>query len=125
MEVGIIPKIEQYKDNKNIQMQQVASSTDSASINNQKDLQQIQKEAILKTKESDSLSQVKVDSSNIAPKYETLISNVNFGYNRESKDFYIKVERGNVENQYPTEEMMKVKAYILSMQEASTENSSK
>ena len=125
MEVGIVPRIDQYKDNKNIQMQQVKSSADSASINNEKNLEQIQQEAISKAKKNEATEQVKVDTAKVASRYESLISNINFGYNRESKDFYIKVERGNVENQYPTEDMMRVKAYVLSMQEASRENSAK
>ena len=125
MEVGIVPRIDQYKDNINIQMQQVKSSADSASINNEKNLEQIQQEAISKAKKNEATEQVKVDTAKVASKYESLISNINFGYNRESKDFYIKVERGNVENQYPTEDMMRVKAYVLSMQEASRENSAK
>jgi uncharacterized FlaG/YvyC family protein len=125
MEVGIVPRIDQYKDNINIQMQQVKSSADSASINNEKNLEQIQQEAISKAKKNEATEQVKVDTAKVASRYESLISNINFGYNRESKDFYIKVERGNVENQYPTEDMMRVKAYVLSMQEASRENSAK
>ena len=125
MEVGIVPRIDQYKDNKNIQMQQVKSSADSASINNEKNLEQIQQEAISKAKKNEVTEQVKVDNAKVASKYESLISNINFGYNRESKDFYIKVERGNIENQYPTEDMMRVKAYVLSMQEASRESSAK
>lgn len=125
MEVGIVPRIDQYKDNKNIQMQQVKSSADSASINNEKNLEQIQQEAISKAKKNEATEQVKVDTAKVASKYESLISNINFGYNRESKDFYIKVERGNIENQYPTEDMMRVKAYVLSMQEASRESSAK
>ena len=111
MEVGVVPRIDQYKDNKNIQMQQVKSSSDSASISSEKNLEQIQQEAISKAKKNEATEQVKVDTAKVASKYESLISNINFGYNRESKDFYIKVERGNVENQYPTEEMMRVKAY--------------
>lgn len=125
MEVGIVPRIDQYKDNINIQMQQVKSSADSASINNEKNLEQIQQEAISKAKKNEATEQVKVDTAKVASRYESLISNINFGYNRESKDFYIKVERGNIENQYPTEDMMRVKAYVLSMQEASRESSAK
>ena len=111
MEVGVVPRIDQYKDNKNIQMQQVKSSSDSASISSEKNLEQIQQESISKAKKNEATEQVKVDTAKVASRYESLISNINFGYNRESKDFYIKVERGNVENQYPTEEMMRVKAY--------------
>ena len=38
-----------------------------------------------------------------------------YGYNSSSKDFYVKVERGNIENQYPTQDMMKTKAYLMSL----------
>lgn len=118
MEVGMIPRIDQYKENKNIEMQQVRSTADSASINNKKDLEQVQQEAISKGKKNEAIEQIKVDPSKVAAKYESLISNIDFGYNKESRDFYVKVERGNIENQYPTEEMMRVKAYVISMQEA-------
>ena len=50
-------------------------------------------------------------------KYEVTLSNTNFGFNDTSKDFYVKVTRGNTENQYPTEDMMRLKAYMLSLQE--------
>lgn len=118
MEVGMIPRIDQYKENKNIEMQQVRSTADSASINNKKELEQVQQEAISKGKKNEAVEQIKVDPSKVAAKYESLISNIDFGYNKESRDFYVKVERGNIENQYPTEEMMRVKAYVISMQEA-------
>ena len=118
MEVGMITRIDQYKENKNIEMQQVRSTADSASINNKKELEQVQQEAISKGKKNEAVEQIKVDPSKVAAKYESLISNIDFGYNKESRDFYVKVERGNIENQYPTEEMMRVKAYVISMQEA-------
>lgn len=124
MEIGIIPRMDQYKDNKNVEMQQVKSTSDSASINNKKDLEQIQQNIIEKAKKGEETSEVKVDAVKLAAKFEVLISNLNFGYNRESKDFYVKVERGNIENQYPTEDMMRVKAYMLSMQEAALNSNS-
>ncbi|QKF73030.1 FlaG family protein [Aliarcobacter faecis] len=124
MEIGIIPRMDQYKDNKNVEMQQVKSTSDSASINNKKDLEQIQQTIIEKAKKGEETSEVKVDAVKLAAKFEVLISNLNFGYNRESKDFYVKVERGNIENQYPTEDMMRVKAYMLSMQEAALNSNS-
>ena len=43
--------------------------------------------------------------------------NTNFGFNDKSRDFLKKVTRGNAENQYPTEDMMRIKAYMLSLQE--------
>ena len=51
--------------------------------------------------------------------FEVVLSNTNFGYNDKSKDFYVKVQRGDTENQYPTEQMMKMKAYMMSLDTAS------
>ena len=46
-------------------------------------------------------------------KNEVILDNVKFGYNKNSKDFFVKVTRGDAEYKYPTEDMMKVKAYVL------------
>lgn len=51
---------------------------------------------------------------------EIIIDNVQFGYNTKSKDFFVKVTRGDAEYKYPTEDMMKVKAFLL--QELEKEN---
>ena len=48
-----------------------------------------------------------------ASKNEVILDNVKFGYNKDSKDFFVKVTRGDAEYKYPTEDMMKVKAYVL------------
>ena len=48
-----------------------------------------------------------------AEKNEIILDNVRFGYNKSSKDFFVKVTRGDAEYKYPTEDMMKVKAYVL------------
>ena len=55
-------------------------------------------------------------NSNILPDTqlnEVIIDNVRFGYNKESKDFFVKVTRGDVELKFPTEDMMRLKAYLL------------
>lgn len=44
---------------------------------------------------------------------EVILDNVKFGYNKQSKDFFVKIVRGDAEYKYPTEDMMKVKAYLL------------
>ena len=49
----------------------------------------------------------------VVDKNEVILDNVRFGYNKSSKDFFVKVTRGEAEYKYPTEDMMKVKAYIL------------
>lgn len=46
-------------------------------------------------------------------KNEVILDNVRFGYNKDSRDFFVKITRGESEYKYPTEDMMKVKAYVL------------
>ena len=117
MELGIIPKMDQFRDNKSVEMQQVKSTSQSQDIKNDvKDsLKEIQKESLLEAKNSAKAQEIKNDAL-ANSKYEIVLSNTNFGYNNNSQDFFVRVERGKAENQYPTEDMMRVKAYMLSQQ---------
>lgn len=114
MEYGIMPKIDQFSDNKALEIQKVQPSSKSSEISTQDAIQQVQQEAISKEKDIADAKKVETNKTT-SNKYEVVLSNTNFGYNDSSKDFYVKVERGSTENQYPTEEMMKVKAYMLSL----------
>jgi hypothetical protein len=49
----------------------------------------------------------------ISDRNEVILDNVKFGYNKSSKDFFVKITRAEAEYKYPTEDMMKVKAFIL------------
>lgn len=117
MEYGLIPKIDQYSDNKALEMQKIQSSNSSSEIKDKDQLKQIQQEAIIKAKEASDVKEVKNEVKAPKEKYEVTLSNTNFGFNDTSKDFYVKVTRGSAENQYPTEDMMRLKAYMLSLQE--------
>ncbi len=46
-------------------------------------------------------------------KNEVILDNIKFGYNKQSKDFFVKVIRGDAEYKYPTEDMMRIKAHML------------
>jgi hypothetical protein len=118
MEYGIMPKIDQFSDNKALEIQKVQPSSKSSEITTQDAIQQVQQEAISKEKDVADAKKVGT-SSTTSNKYEVVLSNTNFGFNDSSKDFYVKVERGNVENQYPTQEMMRTKAYLMSLNSAS------
>jgi hypothetical protein len=48
-----------------------------------------------------------------ADKNEVILDNVKFGYNKDSKDFFFKITKSDAEYKYPTEDMMKMKAYLL------------
>ncbi|RXJ87921.1 flagellin [Arcobacter sp. CECT 8985] len=52
-------------------------------------------------------------NKNVSDKQEVILDNVRFGYNRNSKDFFVKVTRGETEYKYPTEDMMRIKAQLL------------
>ena len=123
MELGIRPNIDQYKENATIELQQVKSTSNSAKTDEQKELQQIQKKSIENTKDDAKVESIKNDSATQS-RYEVVMSNTNFGFNTSSEDFYVKVSRGNVENQYPTEDMMRVKAQMLALQKAQMESNS-
>ena len=49
----------------------------------------------------------------VANKNEVILDNVRFGYNKDSKDFFVKITKSEAEYKYPTEDMMKMKAYFL------------
>ncbi|PIF04103.1 MAG: flagellin [Arcobacter sp.] len=44
---------------------------------------------------------------------EVILDNVQFGYNSETKDFFVRVIKGDVEYKYPTEDMMKLKKILM------------
>jgi len=44
-----------------------------------------------------------------APNNEIILDNVKFGYNSETNDFFVRIQKGEVIHQYPTEDMMKLK----------------
>ncbi len=117
MEYGMMPKIDQFSDNKALEIQKVQPSNKSSEVIAKDDLKEIQQQAIDKQKEVSDVKQIKETST--PSKYEVVLTNMNFGYNDASKDFYVKAIRGNIENQYPTEDMMRVKAYLLSENSAS------
>ena len=119
MEYGMMPKIDQFSDNKALEIQKVQSSTKSSEITTQDKLEQITQEAISKQKEVSTANKVEATSQTTQAKYQVVLANTNFGFNDSSKDFYVKVERGNSENQYPTEDMMRLKAYLLTQESAS------
>ena len=121
MELGNIPKIDQFKDNKAVEMQQVKSTSNLAKTDEQKELKEIQKKSIDQARENSDVQKAQNESTSKS-KYEVTLSNTNFGFNNSSQDFFVRVERGTAENQYPTEDMMRVKAQMISLQKADTES---
>ena len=102
MEIGRIAEIENSKVNNSEKTQKVINVDEKNKV--------IQEDKYKKA----------LGSENIADKNEIILDNVKFGYNKSSKDFFVKITRGEAEYKYPTEDIMKVKAYIL--QELESQN---
>jgi len=101
MEIGRIAEIDNSKLNNLEKIQKVAELDEKSKI--------IQDEEYKKA----------LSPQDNGDKNEVILDNVRFGYNKSSKDFFVKVTRGEAEYKYPTEDMMKVKAYILQELESS------
>lgn len=94
MQIGIIPNIDNAKENVVEKNQKVKSISEETRV--------IQDEEY-----KDSLAEES------AQKNEVILDNIRFGYNKKSKDFFVKITRGDIEMKYPTEDMMKLKAFLL------------
>lgn len=83
-----------------------------------------------KVKETDNDNKIVPDEKykNASPKSaaedvnEVILDNVKFGYNKQSQDFYVKVTRGEAEYKFPTEDMMKMKAFLMEAMNDETKN---
>ena len=95
MEIGRVAQIDNAKENYEIKTKQVSSVEEKVKT--------IQEDEYKKNSSKEPTSELN----------EVILDNIKFGYNRESKDFFVKITRGDIENKYPTEDMMKMKAYFL------------
>ncbi|MFV7791185.1 flagellin [Aliarcobacter lanthieri] len=95
MEVGRIAQIDNSKENYDIKAKQVSTVEEK--------MKTIQEEEYKKNASKEPMAELN----------EVILDNVQFGYNKQSRDFFVKVTRGDAEYKYPTEDMMKVKAYLI------------
>ena len=86
---------------------------DNAQVNNIEKVQKINNVDDKNRVVQDDEYKKTLGSEQIIEKNEVMLDNVRFGYNKSSKDFFIKITRAEAEYKYPTEDMMKVKAFIL------------
>ncbi len=124
MEYGLISNINQYADNNEVLIQQVQPSNEIVKLSNGDEARKIARDNFLKgVEESDKVNKTsdaketaeakEVTPQEVAQYQEVELTNLNFGYNNSSKDFYVKAVRGEAESQFPTDEMMRLKAYFL------------
>lgn len=112
MEYGVMPKLDAYSDEQMYKAQTVQPLNATSEVIENKKSTKISTEEFSKLGESKNIKSEKKDV-NTSDFVEFTLTNLNFGYNRNSKDFFVKVKRGDSEYQYPTEEMMKLKAFLL------------
>lgn len=104
MEIGRVAQIDNAKENYEIKTKQVSSVEEKVKT--------IQEDEYKKNSSKEPTSELN----------EVILDNIKFGYNRESKDFFVKIIRGDIENKYPTEDMMKIKAFLIEELEKSIKN---
>lgn len=126
MEYGLIPTINQYAENNELLVQQIQPSNEIAKLNNENESKRMIEDSFLnKVTDSSDLSKTskskEVSASEISQYQEVVLTNLNFGFNDSSKDFYVKAIRGDSENQYPTDEMMRLKAYYIAQAKSASE----
>lgn len=85
---------------------------DNAKLNNLEKVQKVS-EVDNKNKVIQDDEYKKALGTQTTDKNEVILDNVKFGYNKNSQDFFVKVTRGESEYKYPTEDMMKIKAFVL------------
>ena len=86
---------------------------DNAKTNHSEKIKSVQEiDEKHKTIQDDEYKKVQGNTQEIE-KNEVILDNVKFGYNKNSRDFFVKVTRGEAEYKYPTEDMMRIKAHML------------
>ncbi|HRM78329.1 MAG TPA: flagellin, partial [Aliarcobacter cryaerophilus] len=83
MEIGRVAQIDNAKENYEIKTKQVSSVEEKVKT--------IQEDEYKKNSSKEPTSELN----------EVILDNIKFGYNRESKDFFVKITRGDIENKYP------------------------
>jgi uncharacterized FlaG/YvyC family protein len=111
MEVGNIPVFELYNTTIPRKIDVIQKTHETHLLNEEVDNRNIDHPELVKELMATRKTQPKQELNKQS--VEFVISNVNFGYNPESKDFYVKVNRSDYMAQYPTDEMMKLKAYLM------------
>lgn len=132
MEYGTIPNMTQFTDNYEVLIQQVQPSNAITKVSNNENenskafndsFKEVnsssQSNKTLEANETSKSSQVKeVTPQDVAQYQEVVLTNLNFGYNDSSQDFYVKAIRGEAESQFPTDEMMRLKSYFMAQAQA-------
>lgn len=94
MQIGRVPEIDNAKENVLEKAQKIQNVKTETKVINEDEYKKTL------TKETPNINEI-------------ILDNITFGYNKASKDFFVKVTRGDIERKFPTEDMMRLKAYLL------------
>ena len=94
MQIGRVPEIDNAKENVLEKAQKIQNIKTETKVINEDEYKKTL------TKETPNINEI-------------ILDNITFGYNKASKDFFVKVTRGDIERKFPTEDMMRLKAYLL------------
>ena len=111
MEFGLVAKLQEFQFNSNEKVQKVNELKAVQPLKEHNDVDEINTNDVSSLDKTNEVSKTeKLSTKNYN---EVVLSNLNFGFNDASKDFFVKVTRGTAENKYPTDEMMRLKAYLM------------
>ncbi len=114
MEYGVVPKLDVYVTEQAQKIQKVQPSNVSSKVIEGKESSGFINNEVSKAKEAQKI--LKIENSTKSTFIEYTLTNFNFGFNNNSNDFFVRAIRGEAENQYPTDDMMRLKAYLLKSQ---------
>ena len=112
MEVGNIPRFEQFSNFSIKKTEKAAQSDPSFLLKNGVEAKDVVEGTQLVQDKKD--ISTKANPANHFGKFtEVMLYNSNFGFNEGTKDFFVKVSRDTfVDSKYPTDEMLRLKVYL-------------
>lgn len=111
MEYGLIPKLEVSATDLAREIQKIQRTNPSLQVQEGKESKDIERDEFLRLHGAEKTAKItSVQNHNYI---EYSLTNFNFGFNNKSRDFFVRAVRGEAENQYPTDDMMRLKAFLL------------
>ncbi len=107
MEYGVVPKLDVYVSEYSQKFQKVQPSSSSSEIFEGKKSSFVDNK-ILQAQDGQKVFDVEYN-----------LTNFDFGFNNNSNEFFVRAIRGEFQNQYPTEDMMRLRSYLLEVAEVS------
>ncbi len=86
---------------------------DQAAIENVSKISRVENLNKKSTVEPDEKYKNLSEQSNKVESNEVMLDNVKFGFDKDTKQFFVRVTTDGMEHQFPTDQIMKMKAHFL------------